>query len=137
MANSEPWITLGRDHEASIQTLSDKRKEVFVAYKDDEIAAFIILNMQGAFVGYIQTLCVSSEQRGQGIGTQLLEFAEERIFSEFPNVFMCVSSFNTEAQKLYQKLGYEIIGELKDFIISNHSEILLRKTISSLSEFRK
>jgi len=137
MARSEPWITLGRDYGASIQTLSDERKEVYLAYLANEIAGFIILNMQGAFVGYIQTVCISPEQRGKGIGSQLLGFAEERILSEAPNVFMCVSSFNAGAQKLYQKLGYEIIGELKDYIIAGHSEILLRKTISPLSEFRK
>ena len=50
---------------------------------------------------------------------------------------MCVSSFNTEAQKLYLRLGYEIVGELKDYIVAGYSEILLRKTIGPLSEFRK
>ena len=137
MANSEPWITLGRDFEASVQTLSDPTKEVYLAYSADEIAGFIILNMKGAFIGYIQTVCISPMQRGKGIGSQLINFAEERIFGEVPNVFMCVSSFNTGAQKLYQKLGYEIIGEMKDYIISGHSEILLRKSISPLSEFEK
>ena len=31
MANSEPWITLGRDYEASVQALSDPSKEVYIA----------------------------------------------------------------------------------------------------------
>lgn len=136
MSRSDPWITLGRDYEASIQTLSDKAKEVYIANFANEIAGFIILNMQGAFVGYIQSVCISPELRGKEIGSLLLSFAEERIFSEVPNVFICASSFNSGAQKLYQKLGYKVVGKLEDYVISGHSEILLRKTISPLSEYK-
>ena len=137
MADSEPWITLHRDYDASVKTLAVPSKEVYLATVKDEIVGFTILNMQGAFVGYIQTVCVAPEWRGKGIGSKLLAFAEERIFGETPNVFMCVSSFNEKAQRLYQRLGYQVIGELEDYIVSGHSEILLRKTISPLYEFAK
>ena len=66
-----------------------------------------------------------------------MAFAEKRIFSETPNVFVCVSSFNKGAQRFYERLGYEVIGELRDYIISGHSEILLRKTIAPLTDFKK
>lgn len=135
MANSEPWITLGRDYKASIETLSVPSKEVYLAMVKEEIAGFTILNMQGGFIGYVQTLCVASEWRNKGIGSQLMAFAEQRIFKETPNVFICVSSFNPKALKFYQDLGYEVIGELKDYIVAGHSEILLRKSISPIREF--
>lgn len=135
MADSEPWLTLGRDYDASVATLSVPSKEVYLALVDEEVAAFVLLNMQGAFVGYIQTVCVAPEWRGKGIGSQLMNFVEKRIFSETPNVFICVSSFNPDAQRLYQRLGYEVIGELRDYIIAGHSEILLRKTIAPFNEF--
>lgn len=137
MAQSEPWITLHRTYDDSLKILSDPSREVYVAVRNDELIGFIILNMNGAFIGYIQTVCIAPEWRGRGIGSLLLKFAEERIFGETPNVFMCVSSFNTEAQKLYLRLGYEIVGELKDYIVSGHSEILLRKTMAPLAEFKK
>ncbi|HYP41489.1 MAG TPA: N-acetyltransferase [Chloroflexia bacterium] len=139
MAQSEPWETLRRDYEMCKRTVSDPTREVYVALAGDdnaEVAGFVILNMKGAFIGYIQTLCVAPEQRGQGTGTALLQFAEERILSDTPNVFMCVSSFNEGAQRLYARLGYTVVGELKDYIVPGHSEILLRKTIAPLSEFR-
>jgi ribosomal protein S18 acetylase RimI-like enzyme len=62
------------------------------------------------------------------VGTDLIRFAEERIFPTYPNVFLCVSSFNPRARALYERLGYELIGELHDFLIAGHSEFLLRKT---------
>jgi len=68
---------------------------------------------------------------------RLIEFAEERIFAEAPNAFILVSSFNERVLKLYRRLGYEIVGELREYIIPGHSEILLRKTIAPLSEFGK
>lgn len=72
-----------------------------------------------------------------GFGRKLLEFAEERILSDTPNVFICVSSFNEYAQRAYRRLGYEVVGELQDYIVSGHPEILLRKTIAPLNEFTK
>jgi ribosomal protein S18 acetylase RimI-like enzyme len=104
---------------------------------EEQIAGFTILNMHGGFIGYVQTLCVAPEWRNRGIGSKLMAFAEQRIFKETPNVFICVSSFNPKALKLYRRLGYEVVGELEDYIVAGHSEILLRKTISPLSEFKK
>jgi ribosomal-protein-alanine N-acetyltransferase len=128
MATSEPWVTLGRSVDASIRIVTDPTREVYVARRGDDIDGFIILCMTGAFVGYIQTVCVHPDCRGQGLGSRLVEFAEQRILRESPNVFMCVSSFNHDARRLYERLGYQVIGELTDYIVRGHSEILLRKT---------
>lgn len=135
MANSEPWITLRRTYDDSIDMLKDPVREVYVGVIDNEVVGFMILRMDGAFVGYIQTMAVAPQRRGQGIGTQLINYAEERIFCESPNVFINASSFNPGAQRLYERLGYEVVGELKDYIVPGHSEVLLRKTIGPLVEF--
>lgn len=135
MASSEPWITLGRGYEASLELLRNPNREVYVAEASQRAGTtlgFIILNMQGAFVGYIQTICVDPEMRSAGIGSRLVAFAEERILRETPNVFLCVSSFNPRARALYERLGYEVIGELKDYLVAGASEILMRKSAGPL-----
>lgn len=132
MCSTEPWITLGRDFDESLALVQDTSREVYVAESEGGIAGFIILNMHGALVGYIQTVCVEAAARGGGIGAQLVEFAEKRIFTEVPNVFLCVSSFNPRARKLYERLGYELIGELQDYLIRGHSELLMRKSIGPI-----
>src|SRR5947207_14111875 len=134
MCSTEPWITIGRNFDQSLAIVSDPSREVYVAENDGRIDGFIILNMRGAFVGYIQTVCVDATLRGSGLGTQLVEFAEKRIFAETPNVFLCVSSFNPRARQLYERLGYELIGELKDYLIRGHSEMLMRKSIAPILE---
>jgi ribosomal protein S18 acetylase RimI-like enzyme len=93
--------------------------------------------MTGAFVGYIQTICIHPDHRGQGLGSRLVEFAEQRILRDAPNVFMCVSAFNRDARRLYERLGYRVVGELTDYIVRGHSEILLRKTSGPLTGFRR
>jgi ribosomal protein S18 acetylase RimI-like enzyme len=68
--------------------------------------------------GYIQTVCVRADRRGQGLGAALIQFAEERIFRDSPNVFMCVSSFNADGRRLYERLGYEQIALRRAFVVA-------------------
>jgi ribosomal-protein-alanine N-acetyltransferase len=136
MANSEPWITLCRTYNQAKKMLNDPSREVYLGFVKDELVGFVIFLMRGALVGYIQTVAVKPEWRDKGIGSKLLDFAEKKIFTRTSNVFMCVSSFNRKAQRLYQRLGYEMIGEMKDYIVPGHSEILLRKTIGPLTKFK-
>ena len=137
MAASEPWITLKRGYVESLAIVEGRDREVHVALEDGELRGFLILNMAGAFAGYIQTVCVAPEARSRGIGTRLVRFAEARVFRESPNVFLCVSSFNPRARALYRRLGYARVGELPDFLIPGHSEVIFRKTIGSFDEFKR
>lgn len=137
MAASEPWVTLGRTYEDSLRIVQDPTREAYVARDARGLAGFLILCMTGAFVGYIQTVLVHPDRRGQGLGSRLVQFAEQRILSESPNVFMCVSSFNQDARRLYERLGYRVVGELTDYIVRGHSEILLRKTVGPLTGFSR
>jgi ribosomal protein S18 acetylase RimI-like enzyme len=139
MASSDPWRRLGRTLEQSYRIVRDPEREVYVALEhsadaEPRVAGFIVLIMHGAFVGYIQSVAVRDDCRGRGFGTALIELAERRILRDTPNVFICVSSFNAGARRLYERLGYTVVGELTDYIVRGHSEILLRKTTGPLSE---
>jgi ribosomal-protein-alanine N-acetyltransferase len=137
MAASEPWITLGRDYAASLEIVSDPSLEVYLALRDEEIVGFVVVSMTGAFIGYVKSIYTAPEWRGRGVGSRLMSFVEDRIFREAPNVFICVSDFNEGAQRLYRRLGYEVVGELKDYLVRGKSEILMRKTIAPLAEFNR
>jgi ribosomal-protein-alanine N-acetyltransferase len=137
MSTTDPWITIGRTFEECLEIVREPAREVCVARRSGgEVRGFVIINMGGAFIGYIQILCVAVDARGTGLGTQLIRFSEERILRETPNVFICASSFNPRARALYERLGYEPVGMLKDYVIRGESELLLRKTIMSLREWQ-
>jgi ribosomal protein S18 acetylase RimI-like enzyme len=135
MAGSEPWITLRRDESASRALLSDTEKERYVLLDGGKRAGFLVLNLKGALAGYIQIVCVAPGYRDRGLGTRLITFGEERILRERPNVFLCVSSFNAGARRLYERLGYRRVGELEDFLVTGQSETLMRKTTGPLHGF--
>jgi ribosomal protein S18 acetylase RimI-like enzyme len=122
MCGSEPWKTLNQTHDVSLEIVTDPSRETYLAVIDSEITGFVILHLQGEFRGYIQAVCVAPDWRDRGIGSQLMVFAEGRIFRETPDAFICVSTFNKGALRFYERRGYETVSALKD------SEILLRKT---------
>jgi ribosomal-protein-alanine N-acetyltransferase len=128
MANSDPWTTLGMDAAACRAGFQGPCKEIFVATFKDEPAGLAILQVCGSFNGYIQILFIAEAFRGRGLGKQLLTFCEKRIFQHSPNVFICVSTFNTKAHRLYEKSGFTPVGKLKDFVKPGYDEWLLRKT---------
>ena len=136
MAESDPWRTLGRSAEACLAVLKDDSKERYAALRGGSFAGLLILNLRGAFVGYLQTVFVVPQARRSGVGSALVQFAEERIFSAHPNVFLCVSAFNTGARRLYERLGYTPVGELTDFLAAGQSELLLRKTRGPIGSYR-
>lgn len=135
MATSDPWITLGRTFDRCLVTVRDTALERYVAIDNGEVVGFVLISMRGTFSGYVKSIAVREDWRGRGLGSALLAFVEERIFRETQNVFICVSSFNVRAQALYSRLGYETVGDLRDFIARGYDERLLRKTIGPLTEF--
>lgn len=137
MAGSDPWRTLGQDYAALLRLVRLPGRERHVALVDGRVAGFVLLQLQGTFAGYIQTIGMAPAFRGQGLGSALIDFAEQRILREHQNVFLCVSSFNHAAQRFYRGRGYQQVGELPDFVVRGHSELLLRKTIGPLSERRR
>lgn len=136
MCQSEPFVTLKFEYEKCKLAVRGDYKEVYLVFVENEFAGFVVLQFYGVLRGYIQTICIQSNHRGKGIGTALLKFSEEKLLKLFPNVFMCVTSFNHRAQKLYYSLGYEKIGTLTNHIIEGADEYILRKQGCPISEFK-
>ena len=129
MSESDPWITLGMDFTQCLKAFEGHCKEIYVIETPNEIAGFVIIQTCGTFSGYIQTICINEANRGRGLGKKLLQYCEERILKFSPNVFICVSSFNKGAIKLYHEFGFKLVGELDNFVKEGFTELLLRKTV--------
>lgn len=137
MVTSEPWITLGARRESVLAALTDPGKEVYAIHDAKGVTGFVVVDMRGLPAGYIQILAVRPDCRGQGLGSTLIEWAEDRIFRDSPNAFICVSSFNAGARRLYERLGFSLVGVLHDLFVRGHDELLLRKTRGTWTEFRE
>jgi ribosomal protein S18 acetylase RimI-like enzyme len=129
MSLTDPWITLGMDYELCFKAFDGSFREIWLLEIEKRIAGFVIIQTCGSFSGYIQTICIDSAFRGKGYGRKLLKFCEDTILKFSPNVFICVSSFNKGALKLYLDFGFKLIGEIENFVSEGYSELLLRKTV--------
>jgi len=129
MSKTDPWITLEMNFDQCLKAFDGSCKEIYVVEKVDGIAGFVILQVCGTFSGHIQTICIGEDYRGKGFGTKLLQFCEDRILKFSPNVFICVSSFNKGAARLYYDFGFKLVGELDNFVKKGFTELLLRKSV--------
>jgi len=136
MSETDPWIRLGISYSDCLKAFEGPCKEIYIQETLGEISGFVILQVCGSFKGYIQTLCVSHTFRGRGLGSRLLLFAEERILKISPNIFICVSDFNTGALELYKRSGFRLVGELENFVKEGYSELLLRKTVGPIHGYK-
>ncbi len=130
VASTDPWITLGRDLEGCRRAVRRPGAELYVARRGTEPVAFILLHPTGAMgQPYVASVAVAEEARGQGVGQRLLDFAEHR-YPGARSIFLCVTDFNTGARRLYERIGYELVGELPDYLVAGRSEILMRKRLA-------
>jgi ribosomal protein S18 acetylase RimI-like enzyme len=129
MSETDPWITLQMNYEQCLKAFEGSYREIYIVDVEKVIAGFVILQTCGTFSGYIQTICIGEDYRGKGFGRKLLAFCEERILKFSPNVFICVSSFNKGAIKLYYDFGFKLIGEMDNFVQEGFTELLLRKSV--------
>jgi ribosomal-protein-alanine N-acetyltransferase len=133
----EPWVTLGATP-AEMGPYFRRllgREEAFVAVLDGQVVGFATISRGFLYGCYVRRLAVKEGFRSRGIGRRLMRFIESYTFARYPNLFLCVSASNTRAQKFYRELGYRVVGELTDFIMQGHSEILLRKSIAARVDF--
>jgi [ribosomal protein S18]-alanine N-acetyltransferase len=130
MVGTDPWITLKRGIEQCRATLRGPGRELFVARESGQPQGFILIHPYGcAGSRYIVSIAIAESARGKGIGAQLLAFAERQAAGR-RFIFLCVSSFNRRAQELYYRLGYKQVGELPDYVVDGHSELLLMKRLA-------
>jgi ribosomal-protein-alanine N-acetyltransferase len=129
MSVTDPWITLQMDYGQCLMAFEGGYKEIYIIEYENNIAGFVILQLAGTFSGYIQTICIDEAFRGKGLGKILLHYCEKRVLKFSPNLFICVSSFNRGAIKLYYEFGFKLVGELDNFVKEGFTELLLRKTV--------
>ena len=130
LSESEPWITLGITYERSLKVCHDPEFQMYIAHIDRNPCGVIIIDPRGmAGSPYIKSVVVDPGFRNRKIGAAMLRYVENEFRGKARFIFLCVSSFNIQAQKFYSTHGFVQIGELKDYIIAGASELIMQKPI--------
>lgn len=78
---------------------------------------------------YIGNIGVHPSAQGQGIGSALLNFAEEQARKEgLPKCSLIVGSYNQDALRLYQRHGYEVV----ETVTSEHPSLGYHRMVKVL-----
>jgi len=132
LADTDLWRHYGRNSEEAASLMEREYGSGTLFWIDERegvVTGFIACiphGMMGEFP-YVRMLSVRNGWRGQGIGTALLTHLERMMFEEHRRMFMMVTDYNTGARRLYERLGWLVVGEIKDYKKKSINEFLLIK----------
>jgi len=130
ISESDPWMTLGITYERCLKVCHDPEFQIYIAHIDHTPCGVVIADPRGlAGSPYIKLIAVDPGYRNRKIGAAMIVYVENEFRGKSRFLFLCVSSFNTQAQKFYASHGFIQIGELKDFIINGASELIMQKAL--------
>lgn len=96
---------------------------------DGRLAGFILANLEDGR-GHIVTLDVRLEHRRLGIGSALMDAAEEQLRRQGASVVRLeVSERNTGAQTFYQARGYRLVRRLRAYYRAGEDALRLEKAL--------
>jgi len=107
----------------------------WIAEEDIRLAGFAIVEWTRRRAGisaYIQTIEVAPEQRGHGVGSELLRRVEASARSaEAVAIWLHVDAQNSRAIRLYEAHGYGCAGREEDYYASGRAGLLYSKRLNS------
>lgn len=108
-----------------IKSFNQKHMPDDVVFEDDTKFTVLAKNKKGEVIGgiratafwnycIIELLWLSEETRGSGVGTKLMEAAEQYAI-EKGFKYMRTETLSFQAKPFYVKQGYSVFGELPDY----------------------
>jgi len=105
-------------------------REVMVAVQDNHIVGYVSLRFVGN-EGDVNTIAVSPEHQGQGIGRTMLEWLESTAEKRgITQIFLDVRSDNESAIAMYNNHGYERIDQRRDYYATDVHAFVMRKRLA-------
>lgn len=102
-----------RDALGEIQEFDTGRHKLFVGIEEEKIIGYVVLDYRGPQVCWIDELFVIAEERNKGYGTAMVNQVKERILEEgYEALSIDVVPRNTDAIRLYQRLGFDALSIL-------------------------
>lgn len=99
---------------------------------EDKVAGFLLLSTDNSFrpgALNVDVIAVNDAYRGHGIGSQLMDFADKAALrNDFNAVTLQVHEENAGAIRLYERLGFTIVGEYPRYYRDGSNAYAMQKT---------
>jgi diamine N-acetyltransferase len=132
VAAIDPWKRYGFDGAAlarGFETTGDGAVR-FQVRVDGVQGGVVIVRSPWLTGPYLQMLALLPGFSGRGVGATVLRWFEETArVSNARNIWLCVAGFNVDAQRLYRRHGFELVGMLPDLLQDGVDEIMMRKKV--------
>ncbi|MBT2287698.1 GNAT family N-acetyltransferase [Paenibacillus albidus] len=116
MITCYPVPVLNRLAWPTFKQLLSIRKLAFIGYNLSNLKSFYsMISMKEGHEDefHIGTIAALPASRGLGVGSELLKFAEKQaVLQSFSKCSLTVKKENLLARKLYERIGYQITGEI-------------------------
>ena len=99
------------------------REGFVVAVKEGSVVGYVIAMGQGG-QGMIQSIAVSPESRGKGVGEMLMRSAVEHLARRFRRAYLLVDADNGKAIRLYHKMSFNETGRVIDGYYPNGDDAI-------------
>ena len=132
LVTMDPWRTL--DYQADAVALYLKSPDPalirFTIQASGQPAGLLCLRYPWLKGIYLELLALFPPHQGIGLGREIMTWIEEEIRPHTENFWVAVSSFNHQAQRFYQDLGFAQVACLQNLIKEGYDELLLRKILA-------
>lgn len=106
-----------------------------VAEDNGQITGFIVAESDPAAVGHIMTIDVRPSLQHSGLGSKLLELAEQRLRKErCQSVLLEVAVNNLPALAFYKHHGYAVLETIPRYYLDSVDALVMGKRLSSAAK---
>ena len=134
LAAIDPWARAGYTGErlASFFAQSEHAVSRYRMMLSGSLTGVLVVRHNWLHGPYLHFIGLLPQFHGQGIGGIVLAWfeAEARRASR-RNLWLCVSSYNVAARRLYERHGFRLAAELDDLVIDGFDELLMRKRLQT------
>ena len=124
---------------SALQSLNDAVDggDLLLVHRDQKVGGFAWLTFAPRMLNhaaYLRLLLVAEGFRGTGIGGKLLNHAEACARERANDLYLLVTTDNTNARRFYERNGYRYVGELPGLVWPDLDEALYHKPLRRVND---
>jgi len=131
LAAIDPWARVGYAAERMTGFLAatETGAQRYAVLVGDQPAGTVVIRDPWLHGPYLHLIGLLPPFHGLGIGSRALDWMDAEVRGRYRNLWLCVSEFNDNARRLYERNGFVLAGRLDSLVFDGLTELLMRKRL--------